>query len=450
MIVASFLHKLAPYLSFGQWLTTSYLKWSLPPSDSDLRPYITTTSSSTGNRGSRKNKSSVDLSKHLLEPNLAIPKSANLKLQQLPIKPTDLLYKYYTNELQWMIDFMLAAISVFVTTMFYYTLKPEAIATELNLSSIWLVLAGGYVIAELATLTSIYLSEELSSQRSVCIVFTMLFFVCALAILLIDEGLLDFGLERTHKDIGKTFKNILEVWLDNPEKFRMFPMWMFKIGLAVISSLLSLLLIYPGFRFTHTHLSALRYTQSRPLKMLLHLCYISPMFCLSLWIRPLSKDMIEEDSISVFGLVEVTFEEFRYYILVGVCLLRLILFKKYVQTYLDSAKWNAEKLRREQGRITIGDLRTRITNIFDFYPAMCVQYIAPFLILLALSLLLHSSALVLANPAETVRISENFIFRFSGFDIGMFYGCISFLCWWTCFTITITTGFGYLLGEYLL
>ena len=66
-----------------------------------------------------------------------------------------------------------------------------------------------YLVKVLVSLTKVYYSEELASQRSVGIVFIIFFFVCALGILLIDEGVLDFGSERSHKDIALSVAELI-------------------------------------------------------------------------------------------------------------------------------------------------------------------------------------------------------------------------------------------------
>ena len=514
MIVASFLHKVFPYYSFGRWLITFRLKRYQSPSDSLLRPHVSVPPSSTrnssgasnsggNNSGGRKRGSSAanqrtstapdtvaelrdllstpgseaiaaDICKLInlkqqsnvnrLDPSLAIPKSADIKLEDLPIHKGDLLLLHYSEQLEWMINLTLATVMVHLATVAYYHFVPSAVQTEYNLTTIWLVLVFVYVVSVLISLTGVYFSEKLATQRSVGIVFTMLFFVFALVILLIDEGVLDFGLEKSHKDLSLSIARLIGRIqnLNQTEEVdsRVLPMWAFKINLAILATSLSSVLVFSGFRFAEVHFGALRYFAMKKtlLRTVLHVCYIAPMFCLSLWIRPLSHDVIaERNNVNLFGFAEVSYEKFRFWIIISICLLRLLMYTTYMQSFLESAKWRAQNLRREQGRITIKDFRDRVQNIFEFYPATGAHYLAPFILLLSLTLLLHVSSMSTLAAAQSdgedaAKLASDEavnVFKFSGFGVSVFHGCISFLSWWICFTVAVTTGIGPVLREFV-
>ena len=481
MIVASFLHKVSPYFSVGRGLITYRLRRYQTPSDALLRPHVSVPpSSNRGGGGGRKtanqrNQSSqspelpiaADIqeffnlkpSANSLDTSLTILKSANIKLQDVPVRSRDLIFVRYSEQLEWMINMSVAAIAVYVITLAYYFFVPSAVGSEYNLSTIWLLLVCGYIVKVLASLTSVYFSHELASQRSVGIVFTMLFFVCALGILLIDEGVLEFGLERSHKDISQSIARLIGT-VQNQTDFkvddRIVPIWVFKITLALCATLLSGVLIFSGFRFADVHFGALRFYAARRslMKTVFHTCYITPMFCLSLWIRPLSRDVVSErNSVNLFGITEVSYDNFRFGVIVSVCLLRVLMYSTYMQSFLDTAKIRVSNMGREQGRITIRDLRDRVSNIFDYYPATGVHYLAPFLLLLMLTLLLHMSSMSLAAQAsagggnDLASDSTVNVYNFSGFGISVFHGIISFMSWWICFTNAVTSGLGPIIRE---
>lgn len=471
MIVASFLHKVAPYYSLGRWLVTSGLQRYLPPSDKLLRPHISTPTPASKlskkkatnhrekvlaspNSTTEELIAAISYDPNTLDQNQAVPKSASIKLASSPLKwNSDVDLLHFSSELEFMVNLTLAAIVVFSLTFLYLSLWPAAAATEYNLSVIWLVVVVGYTFKVLFSLTRIYLSEELAHQRSLVIVFTTLLFVCALGVLLIDESVLNFGLETSHQNISLSMSLLLEAFVKDGRDFQILPMWSFKILMALLCSVLSMVLIFPGFRFADTHFSTIYHSKAPLFKTLLHANYIAPMFCLSLWIRPLTQDMVAEKShVNVLGMFEVPYDTFRVWVLLGVCVLRVVLFRSYLQSHLDTAKWKVENLRHEQGRITILQLRKKVSNIFMFYAALGVQYIAPYIILLSVTLLIYA-CIPLANPLEvpTADAGKNQvnIFRRSGFGISMFQGCVAFICWWVCFTNAVTSGFGAVLKEFI-
>ena len=138
----------------------------------------------------------------------------------------------------------------------------------------------------------------------------------------------------------------------------------------------------------------------------------------------------ERSNVNFFGLAEINYELFRVVVLVCVCMLRVALFRTYLQSYLNTARWRVENLRHEQGRITISNLRQKVSNIYLFYAALGVQYIAPYVILLCTTLLLHvcirvgaaGESVAPSAGSETVNI-----FRHSGFGASLFRGCVAFL-----------------------
>ena len=116
MIVASFLHKLSPYYSFGRWLVTAGLYRFLPPSDDVLRPHVAAAASTNRSKKKLANSRAATKEYTYLDHSLAIPKSANIKLDSIPVKGVDLILVRYSEEFQWMMDFTCGTIAVFLTT----------------------------------------------------------------------------------------------------------------------------------------------------------------------------------------------------------------------------------------------------------------------------------------------------------------------------------------------
>ncbi len=440
MIVASFLHKLSPYYSFGRWMITSRLTRYLTPSDEVLGRHIP----SSGKHGSRRR----------LEGTQTLPKAACIQLESVPVTALVLKSCHYYDELRWMFDFSLAAVVVFAVTAVYYHLRPTALATEYNLSTIWIIAMGCIAYFLLASLARVYYSftPQVDRFRSILIVFTSLFFVCALGVLLVDERILDFRLERTYDNISRSLGTVFAAVESHPnaDSITFFvPKWAFKFSLAFLAALLSFVQIFPGFQFAEVHFSALQQSKDAfLLKTLLHLTYISPMFCMALWVKPLGRDMVtKEDHLLIWGW-EVSYDSFRFTVLVLVCLLRVFLYRCYMQTYLCRPKITLELWRKEPGRMTVSEVRTTVSSISSFYCGMAVEYIAPTLLLLSLTILQFiSSDYYLSSsdvpPASGLESGETINpFRASGFGLGVFHGCFSFMCWWFCFTYFITSGFG--------
>ena len=452
MIVASFLHKLSPYYSFGRWLAASDMRRYVQPGDEQLQPHVTVAGAS--GRGKKKLTNSRTGAEDYkpLDTSLTIRKSAAIKLNTTPVSPADLQLLHYYAEYRWMIDAGVAALTVYVCTCVYHSMKAVAIVTEYNLSVIWLVVLLLFAVSLLFSLTTVYFSEELSRERSIIVVFATLFFVFALGILLIDDSTLQFRLKDSHENITRCVGKLLHAYIVDIDHFTLLPMWTFKMVLAVIASLLSAFLVFPSFRYSEMQFNVVTVTSSVITKGLVRLCYLMPLFCLGLWIKPFTKEMFSElDIIHVFGR-EIYHETFRHWSLLFYCALRTALFKLHLQNYLNLASLRIEDLKTEQGRITILELRKKVTNIFAFYGGVALQYMAPVVIVLSLSLLMHISSpyqLQSLDPEQLKVDPSTNVVRSSGFGLALFHGCFSFLCWWVCFTVFVASGFGSALRAYL-
>ena len=165
--------------------------------------------------------------------------------------------------------------------------------------------------------------------------------------------------------------------------------------LAVVASLLSAMLVFPSFRYSELQFNVTTVTRSVVTRAVVHLCYLMPLFCLGLWIKPFAKDLFSEmDVITILGR-EVYHETFPHWSILFYCGLRAALFKLHLQNYLELASLRVEDLRKETGRISILQLRNKVSTIFSFYGGLAVQYIymAPVVvIILCLSVLMIISS----------------------------------------------------------
>ena len=281
---------------------------------------------------------------------------------------------------------------------------------------------------------------------------TTLFSVFALGILLVDDDILHFRLRESHTNISRCVGKLLRPYISDIDSFVLLPVWAFKMVLAVVASLLSAMLVFPSFRYSELQFNVTTVTRSVVTRAVVRLCYLMPLFCLGLWIKPFAKDLFSEmDVITILGR-EVYHETFRHWSILFYCGLRAALFKLHLQNYLELASLRVEDLRKETGRISILQLRKKVSTIFSFYGGVAVQYMAPVVVLLCLSVLMHVSSPYqresLTPEQLEVEPSSN-VFRSSGFGLSMFHGCLSFLCWWGCFTVFVASGFGSALRAYL-
>ena len=104
-------------------------------------------------------------------------------------------------------------------------------------------------------------------------------------------------------------------------------------------------------------------------------------------------------------------------------------------------------LRAEGGKVTVASLYKKLTSLFSFYSCAAIQYLGPVIVLLLLNLLM-----VISSNYYSIFLGvqlEDVTLRPTVFDLGLYYGIFSFLCWWMCVSMFLVSGIGSLLYSVL-
>ncbi|XP_069445111.1 transmembrane protein 161A isoform X9 [Ovis canadensis] len=167
-----------------------------------------------------------------------------------------------------------------------------------------------------------------------------------------------------------------------------------RVGLAVVGSMLGAFLTFPGLRLAQTHHDALTMSEDRPmLQLLLHTSFLSPLFVLWLWTKPMARDFLHQAPLgrTSFSLLsDSAFDSLRLWVLVALCLLRLAVTRPHLQAYLCLAKTRVEQLRREAGRIEAREIQQRVVRVYCYVTVVSLQYLTPLILTLNCTLLLKT------------------------------------------------------------
>uniref|UniRef100_A0A8C6FPJ1 Transmembrane protein 161A n=1 Tax=Moschus moschiferus TaxID=68415 RepID=A0A8C6FPJ1_MOSMO len=167
-----------------------------------------------------------------------------------------------------------------------------------------------------------------------------------------------------------------------------------RVGLAVVGSMLGAFLTFPGLRLAQTHHDALTMAEDRPmLQFLLHTSFLSPLFVLWLWTKPMARDFLHQAPLgrTSFSLLsDSAFDSLRLWVLVVLCLLRLAVTRPHLQAYLCLAKARVEQLRREAGRIEAREIQRRVVRVSRYVTVVSLQYLTPLILTLNCTLLLKT------------------------------------------------------------
>uniref|UniRef100_A0A8D0X436 Transmembrane protein 161A n=1 Tax=Sus scrofa TaxID=9823 RepID=A0A8D0X436_PIG len=167
-----------------------------------------------------------------------------------------------------------------------------------------------------------------------------------------------------------------------------------RVGLAAVGSVLGAFLTFPGLRLAQTHHDALTMSEDRPmLQLLLHTSFLSPLFVLWFWTKPIARDFLHQapfGSTTVSLLSDSAFDSLRLWVLVALCLLRLAVTRPHLQAYLCLAKSRVEQLRREAGRIEAREIQRRVVRVYCYVTVVSLQYLTPLILTLNCTLLLKT------------------------------------------------------------
>lgn len=382
LIVFSFLNKVSPYFSFARWLLRGRLVRYLHPTDEDLKSAagIPTTNGKVKMKRSEARKQEAKTSSN----SFTIPRNTQLNLDTTKVEILDLMQLKFYADYQWLLDFTLSAIVVYVLTEIYYGLGPK---TEINISVLWCLLAIGFGIRILIAQTAMYFRTQDGGEKILCFTFGFFFLVASMGILVIDDKILEFGLEEGYNNFSQSAENYLKkqgITSQGPITFLTF-----KIILIVICCISGALLTFPGLRYARLHLDSLKYNKESPHKqVLLHLNFILPLIVILLWVKPIGRNIICGKAWKVQALIpEESFDIARLVLIAAVFVMRLCLMVTHMQAHLNLAFEKVESMRKESGRVTNLEIQQMITSVFYYLCVVALQYITPVIILLFLMFL---------------------------------------------------------------
>ncbi|KAM5261059.1 transmembrane protein 161B isoform 2-T2 [Hipposideros larvatus] len=426
MVMASVMQKIIPHYSLARWLLCNgSLRWYQHPTEEELRILA-------GKQQKGKSKKDRKYNGHIESKPLTIPKDIDLHLETKSVTEVDTLALHYFPEYQWLVDFTVAATVVYLVTEVYYNfMKPTQ---EMNISLVWSLLVLSFAIKVLFSLTTHYFKVKDGGERSVCVTFGFFFFVKAMAVLIVTENYLEFGLETGFTNFSDSAMQFLE-----------------KQGLES--------------------------------QTLLHINFLAPLFMVLLWVKPITKDYIMNPPLgkeSVPLMTEATFDTLRLWVIILLCALRLAMMRSHLQAYLNLAQKCVDQMKKEAGRISTVELQKMVARVFYYLCVVALQYVAPLVMLLHTTLLLktlgnHSWGIypesVSILPVDTSLPSNSVYSELSSADLKtkvtvtqitvalsslknifsplLFRGLLSFLTWWIAACLFSTSLFGLFYHQYL-
>lgn len=372
LIMASFLQKLTPIYSLGRWLLCNgSLVYYKQPTNDELRKL-------SGKHFEKPKGKRKGNQKSMAEQELQtfkIPKDIELNLNSEQIRPIDSLQFRNYSEYEWLVNYTLFVVLVYIATEIYYEIWTPS--KDFNISLVWIALSVSFAVKNMISILRLYLKAG-GGEFTLSFIYGILSFICSLCVLMISEDYLDFGLGQELKTSPVS---------DRPAKFDISGL---KLILAFVSALHGMIFAFPGIRMAQMYSDALKYSSgSNLLNFFLHLNFCAPALITLLWIKPLVRDFLLSPGTlngpRVELLSERRFEVYRIAFVVLICLLRFVLIRHHLQAYLNVAYDRMLKLRKEAGKITNIELRSLVGRVYYYLGVVAMQYLSPIVVHLALA-----------------------------------------------------------------
>ncbi|CAF0976769.1 unnamed protein product [Adineta ricciae] len=387
LVVFCFLTKLTKYYSFGRWLLCKGLFRYWPPTNEEFKQAI---KQRYAKESTNKSKKQANISKSYHKASsennndsntteeFPIPADTSIELKLIPIVHKDAIYVKYIDEFFSLVDFISGSIVIFLLTEIYLYIIPiirqnNEHLNEINLSLFWCSISLLLASIVLTRFVREYLKVD---EGILCILFGAFSFLLALCLQFIDERFFHFNLKETYGNRTIVYND------DNDEEMNYLDRRFIYIVmcLAVLNAYQSIILFFPAFRFGQLqYLFVLKNRQSkRDFKQILVFLltivnFTLPIFTCLLWLKPIIQ-RFDETHLIQLKIVSVIF----------CSILRICLFKPYMQIYLDTAFDRVKTLYEQQQststRITNLSYQRNVTSIFLYLGVVTSQYILPIFI----------------------------------------------------------------------
>lgn len=209
LVMVSFIQKLSPHYSFAKWILcrTGLFRY-LHPTDDELRTKGGVPKERPAKGKNKQHQNGVGNGTGGTSHQFHIARSIEVELETSPVLERDVIHLRYFTEYQWLVDFSVYAGIVYVCSEIFHYFYP--LKQEVNLSMVWCLLVIFFSLKLLSSLTVLYFqSEESIGERSMVIVACLVYLLIAMIVLIIDERILETGLEDAYTSFNASASKFL-------------------------------------------------------------------------------------------------------------------------------------------------------------------------------------------------------------------------------------------------
>lgn len=231
-----------------------------------------------------------------------------------------------------------------------------------------------------------------TGELSLCIMFGFFSFIAAMAVLVVDESILEFGLDSAYQSF---LQNMTQILPRTESKSAPVSLAVLKLGVAFMSGAIGTLLVFPGIRTAQMYLDGLRFSKGNKLtQLLLHINHATPFITILLWVKPIARDVLCQ-SLDDFDsrkavLTNDQFDIVRIVAVLILFFLKFLAIRIHLQAYLNLAYVKLRKIKREAGSTTNVEIQQMISRVYYYTCIVTLQYISPILLIMFFTMALKT------------------------------------------------------------
>ena len=353
---------------------------------------------------------------------------------------------------------------MFVANEVQYAFKyygvPLLEVQDTKLSQVWLLLWACYSVYLLASLLFIHARQSSVRLMAAGVVGMLAFWTSWVSMEMIDGVFVDFGLEDASKQLSLALTSLRSALKQQQD----LPSFLHRLGsegmsktrffasIAMLSALMSALLVYPGLRFAKSYLMAVERPQLHfGYRFVLRLAASSPFFVLYFMTKSAS------DSYS---------PETRFIVLAALLVIQivsvLIMTRQLIQAYLDIGLLRQKLIASQpkEAKTTLQAYRNMIMFVFQSSTIAALQLIVPVCLLAALSLIFISCSWTPGHGLFEASVTGPEFFQGkdlnqldplawfrNAFPSQIWASVVKFYIWWFNLSFMLISGFGITFGR---
>ncbi|CAD6196301.1 unnamed protein product [Caenorhabditis auriculariae] len=380
LVALTLFSKLASRVSFVSFFITNGLYRFIAPSNNELRALLP--SSKEKNPRARRKKREEEESQ-----GFNVPKSSEFQLKIVAVKPEDLQNFEMYSALHWLCLCVPICFAVYAICEVYTFVFPDN--KDLNVSVILIMVAAGFVLQVMMTLTAWLVTND--DERGFMMMIAALYFLISCIFSMFADRLFDVQMLTAYEKLSSnivtfvdssgimTNTTITDVRPDNP--------LFLYISLSIFFSVLSAMLVFPNFRCALLYLRAIE-TDGVLKRILDHIAFVLPALILVTFSLPVKYRLVDSPrKLMTSDQLDIL----RVYLVILWMILRFAVRVSHLQAHLNLSYEKVAQLQKQSGSVKNFAVQSMVLRYYSYICCASIQYFGPSILAALFAVLLKTA-----------------------------------------------------------